>query len=123
MHGRHCRWGCISQTLLQLMWEGGLCFRRQELQARVQRLDGPQERLADRAELLDLLSLSVLYSRLCSDEAPFERKAMRAALDVHTHVRLSRRDPPLPVALTCIRALTCCNSMPHAFQQPYRLHC
>jgi hypothetical protein len=34
--------------------------------------------------------MSVLYSRLCSDEAPFERRAMRAALDIHA------RAPVLP---------------------------
>ena len=88
----------LRARTLRVTSDGICALRRQELQARMQRLDGAQERHADRAELLDLLSLSVLYSRLCSDEAPFERKAMRAALDVHTHVRPF---PSVLVSLTC----------------------
>ena len=52
----------------------------------MERLDGGQERPGDRGELLDLAALAVLYARLASDEAPFDRKAMRAALDLHARV-------------------------------------
>ncbi len=50
------------------------------------RIDGPQERPQDRSELVDLLAFSVMYSRLCSDEAPFDRKTMRLILDIHGRV-------------------------------------
>ena len=50
------------------------------------RLDSCQERPGDRGDLVDLLALAVLYSRLCSDEAPFDRKAMRLVLDIHQRV-------------------------------------
>ena len=50
------------------------------------RLDSHQERPGDRGDLVDLLALAVLYSRLCSDEAPFDRKTMRLVLDIHQRV-------------------------------------
>ena len=56
------------------------------------RLDSYQERPGDRGDLVDALALAVLYSRLCSDDAPFDRKAMRLVLDLHQ--RVSPRRPP-----------------------------
>ena len=50
------------------------------------RIDGPQERPHDRSGLVDLLAFSVMYSRLCSDEAPFDKKTMRLILDFHNRV-------------------------------------
>ncbi|CAL8470925.1 g10467 [Coccomyxa elongata] len=61
-------------------------FMRQEVSARLSRIDGPQERPHDRRDLVDLLAFSVLYSRLCSDEAPFDKKTMRLILDIHNKV-------------------------------------
>ncbi len=54
------------------------------------RLDSYQERPRDRGDLADVLALAVLYSRLCSDDAPFDRKAMRLVLDIHQRVSLPR---------------------------------
>ena len=55
------------------------------------RLDSYQERPGDRGALVDLLALAVLYSRLCSDEAPFDRKTMRCVLDIHQRVSINSR--------------------------------
>lgn len=50
------------------------------------RIDSPQERPHDRQQLVDVLAFSVMYSRLCSDEAPFDKKTMRLMLDLHQRV-------------------------------------
>ncbi len=57
------------------------------------RLDSDQERQGDRAGLVDTLALAVLYSRLCSDEAPFDGKTMRLVLDLHQRVSHSLLRP------------------------------
>ena len=54
--------------------------------AAMSRLDSYQERPEDRGDLVDVLALAVLYSRLCSDDAPFDRKAMRLVLDLYQRV-------------------------------------
>ena len=59
---------------------------RKGLAERAGRLDGAQERPGDRGELVNLMALAVLYARLCSDAAPPDRKAVRAALDLHARV-------------------------------------
>lgn len=52
------------------------------------RLDSLGERPGDRGGLVDVMALAVLYARLCSDEAPFDRKAMRLVLDLHQRVSI-----------------------------------
>jgi len=59
---------------------------RHEVLAVMSRLDSYHERPGDRGDLVDVLALAVLYSRLCSDDAPFDRKAMRLVLDLHQRV-------------------------------------
>ena len=61
------------------------------------RLDSYQERPGDRGDLVDLLALAVLYSRLCSDEAPFDRKTMRLVLDIHQRVSDHPRRPRVQI--------------------------
>lgn len=53
---------------------------------RLTRIDSSQERLHERSDLVDLLAFSVMYTRLCSDEAPFDKKTMRLVLDIHNKV-------------------------------------
>jgi hypothetical protein len=76
----------ISQMTLR-------CAGRQEVLAATSRLDNYQERPGDRAGLVDTLALAVLYSRLCSDEAPFDRKTMRLVLDLHQRVSCTLLQP------------------------------
>ena len=70
------------------------CLCRHDVLAAMSRLDSYQERPADRGNLVDVLALAVLYSRLCSDEAPFDRKAMRLVLDLHQRVSRLLTWPP-----------------------------
>ena len=63
------------------------------------RLDSYQERPGDRGDLVDLLALAVLYSRLCSDEAPFDRKTMRLVLDVHQRVSIHSGEARLQICV------------------------
>jgi len=64
----------------------GYCAAGRLLRISNTKLDSLNERPGDRADLVDVLALAVLYSRLCSDDAPFDRKAMRLVLDIHHRV-------------------------------------
>ena len=86
----------LCQQIEKGVYPRGLSYR-QEVVAVMGRLDSYQERPGDRGDLVDLLALAVLYSRLCSDEAPFDRKTMRLVLDIHQ--RVSSRSPKTRVDL------------------------
>ena len=74
------------------------------------RLDSYQERPGDRGDLVDLLALAVLYSRLCSDEAPFDRKTMRLALDIHQRVSTRSQKPRVHLLAIMLHHLKWCTT-------------
>ncbi len=79
---------------------------RRDVTVRMSRIGGPQERPHDRAQLADVLAFTIMYTRLCTDEAPFDKKTVRLVLDLHqrvTHCDLVIYLPVLRLTeLTCL---------------------